>query len=190
MTTKLIHQIETYVVYYFKEHPRPDLTYHSLAHTQGVVKAAEQLVRHYKLKETEELVVLAATWFHDVGYLSGSPENHEERSADLAASYLMELHVSSELIEQVKGCILATRLPQSPTNRLEEIVCDADMFHLASDEYTNKSSCEKRRRALRGSLFRVATGGSRTLPSSNRTPILPNSPGTFWKKAAPVIFVG
>jgi predicted metal-dependent HD superfamily phosphohydrolase len=157
MTTKLIHQIETHVVHFFKEHPRSDLTYHSLAHTQAVVKAAEQLARHYKLNETEELVVLAATWFHDIGYLSGPPENHEERSAALAADYLTELSVSSNVIEQVKGCIRATKLPQSPQNRLEEIVCDADMFHLASDDYKDK---QKQLRKEKESLTGTAISGS------------------------------
>ncbi|GAB3016431.1 Pycsar system effector family protein [Spirosoma pulveris] len=157
MTPKLVHQIEAHIVQSFRDNPRPDLTYHTLAHTRGVVQAAEQLVKHYKLDETEELVVLAAAWFHDVGYLSGPPEDHEERSATLAAEFLTELGVSLGIIEQVKGCIRATKLPQSPRNRLEEILCDADMFHLASDDYKDK---QKLLRKEKENLTGTAISGS------------------------------
>ncbi|SOD79876.1 Pycsar system effector family protein [Spirosoma fluviale] len=157
MTAKLIPQIEAHVVTEFSDHSRPDLTYHTLAHTQGVVHAAEQLANHYKLDETQELVVLAAAWFHDIGYLSGPPEDHEERSASLASDFLTELGVSIGVIEQVKGCILATKLPQSPRNRLEEILCDADMYHLASDDYKDK---QKLLRKEKENLTGVAISGS------------------------------
>lgn len=157
MTAKLVHQIETHIVQAFANNPRPDLTYHTLVHTQGVVHAAEQLAKHYKLDETEELVVLAAAWFHDVGYLSGPPENHEERSTELAAQFLTEQGVSVGIIEQVKGCIRATKLPQSPRNRLEEILCDADMFHLASEDYKDK---QKLLRKEKENLTGVAISGS------------------------------
>ncbi len=31
--------------------------------------------------------------------------------------------------------IMATQIPQTPKNRLEEILCDADLDYLGSDEY-------------------------------------------------------
>jgi hypothetical protein len=49
--------------------------------------------------------------------------------------------VDEASIEQVKGCILATQMPQRPTNLLEQIVCDGDLFHLGKDNFgeLNKS---------------------------------------------------
>jgi hypothetical protein len=35
----------------------------------------------------------------------------------------------------VKDCILATTLPQQPVTLNEQIVCDADLFHLGSDDF-------------------------------------------------------
>ena len=136
-TTRLI-QIEAHVVRYFNDHPRPDLVYHNFAHTQEVVKAAQQLVDHYKLAELDELAVMAAAWFHDLGYLNGPPEQHEEKSAELAADFLHQLDVEPGVIKLVQGCIRATKMPQSPQNLSEEILCDADFFHLASDAYKDK----------------------------------------------------
>lgn len=134
----LLEQVEDHVVGYFDKHPRAELTYHNLAHTQDVVRAADQLARHYQLSETDYLALMAAAWFHDTGQLVGAPEDHEERGADIAAKFLQQLDQSDSLVKSVKNCIRATKLPQSPQNLLEEILCDADLFHFGSDDYTSK----------------------------------------------------
>jgi predicted metal-dependent HD superfamily phosphohydrolase len=138
MNLTLLPQIEDHVVHLFKAHHQPDLIYHNLAHTREVVKAAEQVAHHYKLTDKEEFVVVSAAWFHDTGYLTGLSAQHEERSAELATNFLQTVGVSASVIEQVQGCIRATKMPQSPQNRLEEILCDADLFHLAADDYKDK----------------------------------------------------
>ena len=138
MTMILLPQIEDHVVHYFDKHARPELTFHNLAHTKEVVQATDQLAEHYKLSETDYLAVMAAAWFHDTGYLVGSPEGHEERSADMATKFLRHLDQSDALVKSVKHCIRATKMPQSPQNLLEQILCDADLFHLGSDDYNNK----------------------------------------------------
>jgi hypothetical protein len=43
-------------------------------------------------------------------------------------------------------CIRATRLPQKPANLLQQIICDADLFHLGTDQFEDKT------RALRKEL--------------------------------------
>ncbi len=156
-TATRLFQIEAHVVRYFNDHPKPDLVYHNFAHTQSVVKAAEQLVHHYKLAESDELAVLAAAWFHDLGYLNGPPEQHEERSAELAADFLRQSGLEPGVIEEVQGCIRATKMPQSPQNLPEEILCDADFFHLASDTYKDK---QKLLRKEHEKLTGATTSGS------------------------------
>ncbi len=153
-TTTRLFQIEAHVIQYFNDHLRPDLIYHNFAHTQEVVKAAQQLVHHYKLDEADELAVLAAAWFHDLGYLNGPSEQHEEKSAELAADFLRQLAVEPAVIKQVQGCIRATKMPQSPQNLSEEILCDADFFHLASDDYKDKQKLlRKEREKLTGTTI-------------------------------------
>ncbi|GAB4056115.1 Pycsar system effector family protein [Spirosoma litoris] len=138
MPTSLLPQIEAHVIHYFEKHARPELTFHNLAHTQEVVQATDQIARNYQLSEADYLAVMAAAWFHDTGYLDGSPEGHEERSADIAAKFLEHQDQPKNLIKSVKHCIRATKMPQSPQSLLEEIICDADLFHLGSDEYNSK----------------------------------------------------
>ncbi len=86
----------------------------------------------------KELVILQlAAWFHDTGYYT-SPEGHEELSCQLAESYLKQRYYESGDIEAVKGCIIATRVPQNPQNLMEEILCDADLSHLGNDHYWDR----------------------------------------------------
>ena len=139
MSDALIAQIKSYVVRLFDEHPKPELTYHNLAHTEGVVHMAEKLAHHYGLVPNQRLVVLAAAWFHDVGYLLGPKSEHEEKGAEVAATFLKAQSVAQDLINQVQQCIRATKLPQKPTNLLEEIVCDADLSHLGSDTFKDQT---------------------------------------------------
>ncbi|HEV7379001.1 MAG TPA: HD domain-containing protein, partial [Dyadobacter sp.] len=115
------------------------LIYHNLAHTESVVANAIRIADFYKLNEKETFVVTAAAWFHDTGYYSGEAKDHERRGADLAANFLKEDGIPEELVTQVKGCILATVVPQKPKNLLEEIVCDADLFHLGTTEFAARN---------------------------------------------------
>ncbi|GAB4024791.1 Pycsar system effector family protein [Spirosoma gilvum] len=135
MTPDLLTQTETYVTQFFTDHLTPDFTYHNQAHTQEVVQAVDQIARFYTLSESDYLTVMVAAWFHDLGNLTGLSEGHEDRGAVLAAGFLQKMGASMELIEQVQTCIRATKMPQSPNNRLEEILCDADLFHLGSEDY-------------------------------------------------------
>jgi predicted metal-dependent HD superfamily phosphohydrolase len=131
----ILKDVEQHVVGLFATHANPALVYHNISHTMGVVKATEQIAAHYRLTDDELFVVYAAAWFHDVGYLLSGANDHEAAGADAAAEYLQNKAVNSDIIEKIKGCIMATKMPQSPKNLLEEITCDADLFHLGSDKY-------------------------------------------------------
>lgn len=57
----------------------------------------------------------------------------------MAAAFLTGTGVDAGAIQSVKGCILATQIPQKPTNLLEDIVCDADLFHLGTDRFSERN---------------------------------------------------
>ena len=38
-------------------------------------------------------------------------------------------------IQKIKGMIMATKIPQSPANHLEEIMADADLDYLGRDDF-------------------------------------------------------
>jgi len=134
----LLEQVAQYVTSMFGRHADNGLPYHNKAHTQFVVDSAIQIANHYQLSDSDFFVVIAAAWFHDAGYLK-SREDHERESVKVADNYLKQQGVDQETIAKVNQCIMATEMPQNPKNILEEIICDADMFHLGSDIFSEKN---------------------------------------------------
>lgn len=135
---QLQQEIETYVVKYFNDHHRADLVYHNLAHTKRVVQAAVQIANHYQLKDDDFFIVYASAWFHDTGYFIETLK-HEEKGAEHAVTYLTNHQVDGKIVTAVKNAILSTRLPQSPNDLNERILCDADLFHLGSEDFSERS---------------------------------------------------
>lgn len=183
MNKHLLQRIDTYVTKLFREQVKPELVYHSLAHTQSVVKAAEHLASHYQLNETQYFTVLTAAWFHDTGYLLAAPAKHEEKGAELAAAFLTENGVSAAIITTVRACILATKLPQSPANLLEQIVCDADLFHLGGDDFKERTKLlRKEMEQLTGQSISGGEWRLKTLNFCNRISISRITPASARKR--------
>jgi hypothetical protein len=65
-------------------------------------------------------------------------QHHEAQSTVLAENFLRKHNVNEADIVEIKGCILATQMPQKPITQLEKIVCDADLFHLGTDDFFKK----------------------------------------------------
>lgn len=131
----IIEAAQQYVTKQYQEHPHPQLVYHNLVHTRQVVQSAEQICAHYRLPEDELVAVFVAAWFHDLGYLLGIADQHEENGAAEAVSFLQQQQVAVPIQEMVKRCILATKMPQSPQSLPEQIVCDADLSHLGREDF-------------------------------------------------------
>jgi len=133
--TALLLDAEDYVRQYIARNAKPELYYHNLEHITHAVAAAKQIADHYQLPEDAYTTVVTAAWFHDLGYYAGDRLGHEETSAGLAAGYLEQKGADAAMINAVTGCIRATKMPQEPANRLEAIVCDADLFHLGTADF-------------------------------------------------------
>jgi len=135
---ELSKKIQEHVQALFQAQKDKTFIYHNLDHTQNVVKAASQIANHYQLNEKDFFIVTTAAWFHDAGYFSDF-KNHEAKGGDMATVFLRNNFIDEETVQAVVNCILATRIPQSPKNKLEEIVCDADLFHLGTDDFAEKN---------------------------------------------------
>lgn len=133
--TELMNLAAAHVRAVYTDNQKPELHYHCLAHTENAVASAEKLADHYRLDISDYTAVYVAAWFHDIGYLFGPAEHHEEKSADLATAFLQEHGGDAMLIDKVKECIMATKMPQRPVSLISQIVCDADLFHLGTDEF-------------------------------------------------------
>lgn len=115
------------------------ISFHTLLHTQEVVAASEKLSHTQDVSEEDRLALLVAAWFHDTGYTTGVASDHETASIQLASEFLANHQASPEFTDKVIGCINATRMPQHPNNQIEEMICDADLFHLGTPEFKEKS---------------------------------------------------
>ncbi len=135
----LIKLIDNHVTDIYSGDTSRELFYHNLLHTQQVVGNAAKIATHYKLNEKDYFIVIAAAWFHDVGYYSGDAFGHEQTGADTAEAFLKDKGIDAETITAIKGCIMATRMPQSPGSLLEQIVCDADLFLWGTDEFDKRN---------------------------------------------------
>jgi len=133
----IAEQVKQYVTSYFYANTVPQLLYHNIQHTETVVASASQIANHYQLDEHDFFLVIAAAWFHDMGYCNTAEVSmHEQKSADLGAVFLKEKGVDEVLVIAIKNCILATKMPQSPITLPEKIVCDADLFHFGTDDFS------------------------------------------------------
>ena len=135
----ILEQAQHYVRSYFDKHVNEKLYYHNLKHTERVVEAATQIAQHYQLNDTDFFTVTIAAWFHDIGYLTGDGKGHEERGARIAQAYLEGTGVERAIIEAVSRCIIATQLPQRAVGLTEQIVCDADLYHLGTEDFGDRN---------------------------------------------------
>jgi predicted metal-dependent HD superfamily phosphohydrolase len=99
------------------------------------VLACEEMANYYQLQPDDREALLFAAWFHDTGFSADESKGHEEVSIQLATTFLQEKKADAGFIQKVSSCIEATKMPQSPKNLIEQIICDADLFHLGTDEF-------------------------------------------------------
>lgn len=145
---KVLEHVQHHVKHFFKTQQIEQLIYHNLTHTEEVVEHAIDISKHYELHEKDNFVVVAAAWFHDIGYCTGGAEGHEQRGAELARVYLEEQEIKEEVILAIQGCILATTIPQTPLVFLQQIVCDADLYHLGTDEFAEKNKLMRKEKEI------------------------------------------
>jgi predicted metal-dependent HD superfamily phosphohydrolase len=134
MNETMLSEVEKYVSGLLKNETPEGYTYHTLAHTQDVVKNAVFIGIKEKLPEEEMNTLRLAAWFHDVGYVK-KYQGHEEESAKMAVKFLERHGVEENIRSAVAKSIRATTFPQSPKSRIAKVLCDADFMHLGQENY-------------------------------------------------------
>jgi uncharacterized membrane-anchored protein YitT (DUF2179 family) len=79
-------------------------------------------------------------------------DNHEEVSCKFAKAYLPAYNYTEDQIEHVCKLIRVTQQGQRPTNIMESILCDADLFYLGTDQYAKKANQLYRELKRRGKI--------------------------------------
>ena len=140
---QILSAARNYVTEFYTHKVDPGFVFHNLDHTEDVAQACSQIADHFQLEDAERFILILAAWFHDTGYSLGSASGHEEESIRIASGFLRDHHVDEEIIQKVGSCIQATRMPQSPVNQVEKILCDADLFHLATEDFKARNQLLK-----------------------------------------------
>ena len=125
---------KTFILNKLEKELSDQLTYHGLHHTLDVLNITIALCDAEKISPYNRLLLKTAALFHDSGFTINNVE-HEKIGCSIAREALPQFHYSAEDIEMICGMIMATKIPQSPQNHLEEIICDADLDYLGRDDF-------------------------------------------------------
>ncbi|RME99773.1 MAG: HD domain-containing protein [Bacteroidetes bacterium] len=125
---------KTYILRKLKHELSDKLYYHGVHHTLDVLAVAEDLCRAQKRSAHETQLVKTAALYHDAGFLFVT-QGHEAVGCEMAREILPRFDYKPDDVEQICGMIMATKIPQSPQNELEEILCDADLDYLGRSDF-------------------------------------------------------
>lgn len=134
MKRNLLQATKDYVKPLLKKMLSPKLHFHSLEHTEDVVNASRLIAKTERLSNIEEEVLLISAWFHDTGYIQ-QYSDHEEVGQQYAKAFLSRNAAHKFKIRSVLECIEATKYGVVPSTVIEEIICDADTYHLSTLDY-------------------------------------------------------
>ncbi|MBE9467936.1 MAG: guanylate cyclase [Bacteroidetes bacterium] len=136
--TKLGHlrfdDLENYMLNKIEEKLSKSLFYHNLKHTIDVSVQVEIIGKKEGVTEEEMLLLKTAALFHDSGFIK-SYTDHELIGIQIAGEILPKYGYSHKQIEVIGDLIFATKLPPKPKNKLEQIICDADLDYLGRVDY-------------------------------------------------------
>lgn len=107
--------------------------YHNYEHTLYVIDKAVEIGKHEGCTDDELRLLSAAALWHDTGYIN-TYKDHEEESCQLAQKHLPGYGFNTDEVKNICGMILATKIPHTPSNKLEQILADADMEYLGTDQ--------------------------------------------------------
>ena len=127
--------IKSHILSKLRNELSKDLTYHTVLHTRDVLEQAERIAESENIANEEDLFLLkVACLYHDSGFII-TYTGHEEESCNILKKDALEFNIGKEQLETMCGLIMATKIPQSPRNKMEEIICDADLDYLGTANF-------------------------------------------------------
>lgn len=130
-----ITAIQNYVVSILKKDLSPLLTYHNIDHTLSVTAQCLAIAKLEGIKDKNVLAELhIASLYHDAGFIYAYV-GHEEIGCTIAREQLPNFGINQTSIENICEIIMATKMPQSPKNLLQQIICDADLDYLGREDF-------------------------------------------------------
>ena len=137
LSEEILKKVKEYIGSKFRSHHMAVNTYHNMTHTTEVVQSVIEIARAMNVSAEDIELLQIAAWFHDLGYIDKC-EGHEEISIKYAEKFLIENGFAETQVERIASLIKATHFPHVPKNELEEIICDADLYHLGTSYFEEK----------------------------------------------------
>jgi predicted metal-dependent HD superfamily phosphohydrolase len=130
----MIERVEKYCTELLSSTKIKELPFHNLEHTKEVVQNVKYLCAAMDIDLVDTNLLIVAAWFHDTGF-STTYKDHEAESILIAKKFLSSLGMESDSINKICTCIEATKVPQCPTTKIAEILCDGDIFHISNSHF-------------------------------------------------------
>lgn len=109
-------------------------SYHCYEHTLDVYRTAITIAAAEGVSGEELDLLKTAALFHDSGFLI-QDEEHELASCLIVREALPGFGYSTMQVDRICMMIMATKIPQEPTDELARILCDADLDYLGRPDF-------------------------------------------------------
>ena len=133
-------EFKSFILKKLKNELSDRLHYHSYHHVKDVYHSSVRLARAEGLGVQDQIILYTAVLIHDAGFLRSVHKDHESISIDIAKELLPRFDYSKDEIQRVCELIRSTKIPQSPKDKLGEIICDADLDYLGRDDFDEISN--------------------------------------------------
>jgi len=138
------YRAKNHLIKRLEEGLSPKHYYHGAYHSIDVIKAVEEIAAKEQVTGDDLIILKTAALYHDAGFLQQHACN-EPIACEIARETLGEFGYDKRQIEIICRIIMATALPHNPKNILEDIICDADLDYLGTDEENYAKHSERLR---------------------------------------------
>ena len=128
------YKAERFILSKLKKELSPKLHYHSYDHSKDVTRQAERIAIGEGITDEDLFLLKSAASYHDAGFVEQYDKN-EPIGARMAEEILPNFGYTKAHIERIKELIYVTQIPHQPKNKLEEIICDADLDYLGREDF-------------------------------------------------------
>jgi len=128
------YKTEHHVMGILQKNLSPTLYYHSINHTKDVVKSVERIALLEGVTDEGLFLLKTAAIFHDAGFIDQYDHN-EAMGARMAQEILPKYGYTEQHVKTIVELIHATEIPHKPINKLQEIICDADLDYLGRSDF-------------------------------------------------------
>lgn len=134
----IVHKSQQFVEELFSKKLSNKFTYHNWNHTISVKNWAIKIGEERNLSDIDLEIISLAALFHDTGF-THCYQGHEDDSLILAQDFLKAQNYPADQLKKVLDCIEVTKLSAIPTTELEQIMKDADLHSIGTDNFFKNS---------------------------------------------------